>query len=455
MKVEVSIGEAIDKLTILELKMKKITDENKKIEIQKEINVLYDCQEYKTKYDFYYSLLMYVNEQIWDMTDIIKSIPIDNVNFSRISNEIFEFNQKRFRIKNWFNLLSDSNIKEQKSYSSSHCKVIVDSEDIFFDKLAEINYLAIEYDVLTFESPIISTINDFLKIPTVVYDEEKIKLLNNPTTIYLNDFSIPVNTPYEVFCLKPITYIAGGMLGDFIQTLSVVCEKFYETGGRKGVIYLSNVGDSFRNGLENTYNDIYSVIIKQVYIKSFSIYDNEPFEIDLSSWRSSGLIGKQSWYNIFKTTFNVEWGKRKWLKLAYEDKWKDKIVINTSSYRFPCNINFKLLYDLYKNDLVFISSSKSEYDYFESRTQCCIEYYEFTNFLELTTVINSCKLFAGSPSAPLSISHSIHKSRIGGLLLHFFDHSEIYFLCDDAHNLGLADVVPNIVYKTPEALKWL
>lgn len=40
MKIEVSIGEAIDKLSILEIKMKKISDENKKIEIQKEINVL-------------------------------------------------------------------------------------------------------------------------------------------------------------------------------------------------------------------------------------------------------------------------------------------------------------------------------------------------------------------------------------------------------------------------------
>ena len=44
MKVEVSIGEAIDKLSILELKMKKITNEHKKIEIQKEINVLQDCK---------------------------------------------------------------------------------------------------------------------------------------------------------------------------------------------------------------------------------------------------------------------------------------------------------------------------------------------------------------------------------------------------------------------------
>lgn len=199
MKIEVSIGEAIDKLSILEIKMKKIIDENKKIEIQKEINVLQECDGYKSKNNFYYNLLMYVNEKIWDMTDIIKSITIDDPQFSLISNKIFEFNQKRFRIKNWFNLLNDSNIKEQKSYTCTHCKIVVDDEDTFFNKLAEINYLSIEYDVLTFESPLISTIREFLKIPTILYHEEQIQLLNNPTIIHLSEFCIPCDECNNVF----------------------------------------------------------------------------------------------------------------------------------------------------------------------------------------------------------------------------------------------------------------
>jgi len=39
MKIDVSIGEAIDKLNILELKYKKITNKDKLIEIKKEIDV--------------------------------------------------------------------------------------------------------------------------------------------------------------------------------------------------------------------------------------------------------------------------------------------------------------------------------------------------------------------------------------------------------------------------------
>jgi len=441
MKVDVSIGEAIDKLSILELKMKKITDETKKIEIQKEINVLTCCQEYKTKYDFYFNLLMYVNEKIWDMTDIIKSISVDDIQFPHISNQIFEFNQKRFRIKNWFNLLTDSNIKEQKSYSSSHCKIIVDNEDVFFDKLTEINYLSIQYDILTFESPIIYTIQHFLKIPTITYDEEQIKLLNNPTVIYLTDFSIPTNeTTTEVFSLKPITYICGGFLGDFIQSLSVICENFYETG-RKGILYISNHREAFKYSIEDTYNDLYPVIIRQKYIQHFKIYNNEPFEVDLSLWRDSNLLFKQNWYYIYKNTYNIEWGKRKWLNdINYDDKWKDKIIINTTSYRFPFNIDFNLLYKLYSVNLIFISSNKNEYHYFEQNTKLSMEYYEFKDFSDLITIINSCKLFIGSLSAPLSVAHALHKPRICGLTI--IGNNAI----DNIHNINLYEFLPNITY---------
>jgi hypothetical protein len=124
-----------------------------------------------------------------------------------------------------------------------------------------------------------------------------------------------------------------------------------------------------------------------------------------------------------------------------DDKWKDKIVINTTSYRFPYNINFKLLSDLYKSDLIFISSSKSEHEDFENKTQCSTEYYKFTNFEELSSIINSCKLYAGSPSAPLSIAHSLHKERICGLISPCAEDG------DDNRNLGLRHIFPNIRYE--------
>jgi hypothetical protein len=414
MQVEVSIGEAIDKLSILEIKLAKISDEAKKIEIQKEIDCLQECVSYKTSFDFHYSLLMYVNEKIWNMTDIIKSITIDDARFSQISNQIFEFNQKRFRVKNWFNLLTSSNIKEQKSYASTHCKIVVESEDVFFNKLEEINFLALEYDVITFESPVISIISNYVKIPTVVYDDEQKILLNAPTVVVLSDFSIPENEDKTVFSLKPITYVIGGMFGDFIQSLSIICEKYYETG-RKGILYISERGDFFRNGLENTYNDTYSVIMSQNYIQDYKIYNNEHIEIDLTEWRNNPHLYSQNWYNTYKQTYNVEWGKRQWIHAPYDENWKNKVIINTTNYRWAYNIEFKKLKQLYPDDLVFISSDKGQHTFFENTADITIEYYQFSTFLELATIIGSCKLFAGSLSGPLALSHALHKERICGM----------------------------------------
>ena len=172
MKVKVSIGEVIDKLSILEIKYKKITNETKRIEIQKEINELQECEEYKNKYIFFYQLLIYVNTKIWEMTDNIKEINIDNPNFAKISNDIFEHNQKRFRVKNWFNLITSSEIKEQKSYNLTYCKICINKIEDIYQKLAEINFLLLEYDIVIFDTQYKDIIKQLFKVPTYIFSNE-------------------------------------------------------------------------------------------------------------------------------------------------------------------------------------------------------------------------------------------------------------------------------------------
>jgi hypothetical protein len=405
MKVEVSLGEAVDKISILHLKMKKIVDENKRIEIQKEINCLQECYTYIKQYNYFYDLLMFVNEKIWDLTDIIKTNPH---NYAEISKDIFDYNQKRFRIKNWFNLLTNSNIKEQKSYSLTNCYIDID-ETICFSKLSQICYLALEYDTITISH---SNILSILNIPTIQIkiDSNDLKETNIQTTnIHSLDFDIP---DVFTFTVPPTTYIVGGMLGDFIQSLSVICENYYKTGS-KGILYMSEHGDTFRNGLLNTYNDVYPVIIKQKYIQEFKIYENEPFQINLVKWRQSPILTTANWYNIYKSTYDVEWGKRKWIEWNYNPLWNNKIVINTTNYRFPVS---SIFFNNLNKDLeyVFLSSDISQFEFFKKhiKNNIVIHYCQFKTFDELVTIVNSCKLFIGGFSAPLSIANALHKDRI-------------------------------------------
>lgn len=192
MRLEVSIGESVDKLSILELKKSKISDTLKLVEIQKEIDAIEEVKKYKLQLSFFYNLLYFVNDEIWSMTDEIKSMKFTDNNYASLSYKIFDYNQKRFRIKNFFNKLLDSNIKEQKSYNSTICLLTISSENILFSKLPEIFYLSISYDILLIDSIYKDIISKILIIPSIQYIESS--FINNnykeSTIIDLSEYTI-------------------------------------------------------------------------------------------------------------------------------------------------------------------------------------------------------------------------------------------------------------------------
>jgi len=429
MLLEVSFGEAIDKYSILEIKRKNITDKYKLIEINKELEILHICKEYIEKQQFLYNLLIYINSEIWDTTNVIKYTNVDDKNYSILSQSIFELNQKRFRLKNFFNILFTSNLKEQKSYSSTYCKITINNIETIYDKIPEINFLSIEYDYIMFEENYLSSIKNFFNQPNIIP-------LNNDNIfneIILEDYNIKTEL-INTFDLTPINYISRGRLGDFIQVLSIINEKFYQTG-RKGIIYIRN-DSSFSKGLQHTYNDTYDVIKSQRYIYDYKIFNDEKIDIDLEDWFNSNLLYKTSWFNIFKEKYNVDWGKHKWFNIDYHDSWKDKVLINIMNYRTPINIDFHKLYNIFGNSLIFISFDKFDYDEFVKYTNLNIPNYTPKSFTDCCIAVNSCKLLVASLSGILTIGHACHKDRLIGL-------------CgtgDDLHNYEFEKYYNNVYY---------
>ena len=121
MKIEVSIGEVIDKITILQIKQKNIDDKVKLDYISKELEVLQQALQDEgievplTMVDS----LRDVNQQLWDAEDIIrlkeKRQEFDD-DFIHCARHDAILNDQRFLIKNKINNHCDSFIKEQKSY---------------------------------------------------------------------------------------------------------------------------------------------------------------------------------------------------------------------------------------------------------------------------------------------------------------------------------------------------
>ena len=227
-----------------------------------------------------------------------------------------------------------------------------------------------------------------------------------------------------------IIYISGGLLGDFFHQLSIINEIYIKTN-KKGILYIANIGDTFTNGLEKTYSDLQEIIFLQEYIEDFKIYNNENYDINLSVWRNM-FANNTRICNVIKTIYDVDWGIHKWINnIPISKEWENKIIINTTHYRFPDKSLFEPLKNIDLTNYVYVSIFKKEYDNFINNTNIIINYYSPNSLMELCIILNSCKKFIGSLSAPLSIATSLHKNCVYGKYpgLDFFKDIDINIPC--------------------------
>ena len=115
--IPVSIGEAIDKLTILDIKLYKIIDERHD-DVKKEFDLLKkELVSFINQYQYYYQILKNVNLVIWELQDELRdNKDLEGDEYFKICKKIIDENDRRFRVKNKINNLSKSELKEQKGY---------------------------------------------------------------------------------------------------------------------------------------------------------------------------------------------------------------------------------------------------------------------------------------------------------------------------------------------------
>ena len=120
---EISAGELIDKITILEIKSEKISNPEKLAEVDKELNSLKETvKKYipdQTKIAKFKIDLKNINLKLWDIEDakrIAEKNKIFNEDFIELARNVYKFHDKRASIKLAINVALESNIKEVKSY---------------------------------------------------------------------------------------------------------------------------------------------------------------------------------------------------------------------------------------------------------------------------------------------------------------------------------------------------
>ena len=120
---EISGGELIDKITILEIKKERIEDSNKLIDVEKELSSLRNTYKKsiidESRIKLLIEELKSINIELWDIENakrIAEKKKIFDENFIELSRNVYKKNDERSKIKLEINKILGSNIKEVKSH---------------------------------------------------------------------------------------------------------------------------------------------------------------------------------------------------------------------------------------------------------------------------------------------------------------------------------------------------
>jgi Family of unknown function (DUF6165) len=120
MKIEVSNGEIIDKLTIVQIKLERIKNKVKQANLQKEFNELIKTSSSILSIsDPLYKSLYEVNCELWDIEDHIRDLERKKDfgnDFISTARAIYIKNDKRSELKREINIKTSSGLIEEKSY---------------------------------------------------------------------------------------------------------------------------------------------------------------------------------------------------------------------------------------------------------------------------------------------------------------------------------------------------
>ncbi len=208
------------------------------------------------------------------------------------------------------------------------------------------------------------------------------------------------------------SFLHSGKAGDIIYSLPTVLELNKQQGG---IDFYLNIIQPHNQKIDKHFNEksvemLIPLLERQSYISKCKLYENEPFEINLDAFRNIILpLDRNSLPRWYFFAFNIHADLDKpWLEADYLPEYKDKIVITRSKrYQNP-HINRKFL-NQYDN-LIFLGLEK-EYQTIRKEINK-IEFVKVNDFLQMTNVINSCRLFIGNQSLPYSIAEALKVPRV-------------------------------------------
>jgi hypothetical protein len=168
-KIHVSLGEALDKLSIIEIKKNKIND-HRQDDIVIEFNYLSkELEEYTVKHKYLYAILYKTNMRIWDCMDIIRESKKPIAEIYEYIDETIVLNDSRYLVKKKINEISNSELKEQKGYNLRILNIILNCD---LDTITILNG-AIRYYSFFYDEVILLSKNENTTYLKQMYSDDK------------------------------------------------------------------------------------------------------------------------------------------------------------------------------------------------------------------------------------------------------------------------------------------
>jgi len=216
----------------------------------------------------------------------------------------------------------------------------------------------------------------------------------------------------------PVAFKHSGNAGDIIYALPSVYAiaknnpiHLYLNTGEK-VVYNDKMYHPLGNTMLNqkTVELLQPLLLYQKNIESCAVYNNEKIDVDLDLFRQYPLFKGQGnlarWYfYIFGIQADLS---KPWLQAPKIEGYENTIVIARSHrYRNPA-IDFGFL-STYPS-LMFLGLKEEYEDMKKMLPQ--LQHKQVADFLEMASIINSCKLFIGNQSFPFSIAEALKVKRV-------------------------------------------
>lgn len=457
--IQISVGEFLDKFSILEIKKDLIRDDPYGERIK---NVLLEYNEYEPtaqslmsknrRIGYYYRCLININRDLWNIVDAVKGL--DGKTYTKeqlleLYSDCFIKTTYRFMIKSKINNLSQSRLKEQKD-----CAV----KDTLFlyvtlaRELLEYNS-KINYWICFFNRTVIVMNKKFHRFGKKLFSDvdfmdssEIVEDINNGD---VTDETLKKHLyPYDDFEPVPrflneydhsdtegvvLDYLVGGRLGDMIHCLYVIYSNYLQYKIKGNIIITNNphhLGDKFLKTPSEVIEPIREILLSQKYISSIRFDDSDEIEYDinLNLFRHSKVLYTHNWLEIMSDTFGVGFHTKSYLKFIHNPLRYDIVRPDISDYVLIhrkttegriCEEFTPFLKEIVsKNKCIYIYFGKDDNPDFPE-----IEHHQMKDLYELLYLLRNARFcvsnqtgvlaFCFAMGIPVLCEHNVERAYIG------------------------------------------